>query len=235
MKKVLIMVISSQEPPYGEMINTSLNTWDKVEVEGVETLFYCGKPLQQNTDKVIYFPVKESLHSMGKKDLIAYEWALQNKEFDFVARVNSSCYVNKKKLFDYCQTLPVEKIFAGLPVTDTPKWIWGGGQFIISRDVLQRMVDMKDKWNHNEMEDKAMSYLVNEMGIEYTPSPASSISIRPDGKYDLLCYNADAGFTFSNFAELNKLEIQYFFRIKQDGQRQLEKNIMTEMYLNLKQ
>lgn len=223
------MVISSQEPPYGRMINTSLKTWDAENVEGVETIFYCGEPVQENTEKIIYFPIKESLHSMGHKDILAYEWVLKHKEFDYVARVNSSCYVNKRILAQHCQGLPETGVFAGLTVADDQPWIWGGGQFIISRDVLRGIVVNKEKWNHNVMEDRAMSYLVTEMGIEYFLGVASSIALNPDGTYSVICYNANEGFNFTDWKELRKLDAQFFYRIKQDGQRHLEKGIMEEM------
>jgi hypothetical protein len=231
-KRVLIMVISCQQPPYGRMINTSLKTWDSEQVDGVETIFYCGEPVQENSEKIIYFPIDESLHTMGHKDILAYEWALKNKDFDYVARVNSSCYVNKRILLKHCQGLPSSKVFAGLEVTDTPKWIWGGGQFIISRDVLQGMVDNKDKWNHSVMEDRAMSYLVTEMGIEYTRGVAASISVGDNGN-SVICYNANEGFDFTDWNDLRKLDAQFFYRIKQDGQRNIERGIMEQMAIHL--
>src|SRR6202008_208576 len=99
-------------------------------------------PVKENTDKCIYFPVKETLHTMGAKTLLAYEWALMNKQFDYVARVNSSTYVDKKELIKYIQELPYNNVFSGLEVAKSEtqeKWMWGP-QFILSKDIVELVI-----------------------------------------------------------------------------------------------
>ncbi len=88
MSKALILVLSCQKKPYDTMVETSLNTWDSINVDGLETLFYYGEPVKDNTDKHIYFPVKEGLDTMGRKDIEAFEWVLKNNDFDFIYKVN---------------------------------------------------------------------------------------------------------------------------------------------------
>jgi hypothetical protein len=229
--KILILVISCQTNPYLKMMETSLKTWDSVDVEGVETIFYCGNPVKENTDKVIYFPIDESLFTMGYKTLEAYEWALKNKEFDYIARVNSSCYVNKKELKKYCETLPKEKVFAGLTVTATPKWMWGGGQFIFSRDIIEEIVSNRLSWDHTVMEDRAVSYLLDNLNITFTAGRACSIEKKTANWY-CLCYGEDS-IEFTDFADMNKLKNQFFIRCKQDGKRETEEYIMKQLYQNL--
>ena len=230
MKKILIAVISCQDYPYLDMISTSQNTWDSVHVEGCETLFYCGLPQKQNTDKIVYFNVQESLHSMGYKDILFFEYALKNKEWDYMARVNASCFVHKQNLTDYCQTLKEKEVFEGLNVvTDgVIQFTWGGGQYVISRDVIEKIVANKGQWNHNEMEDMAMSKLVMKLGITPQPGRACSIDAKGAG-WSCLVYGHGSGFDFSHMNEFKFPEGQYFFRIKQDNQRHLEAGIMHEL------
>ncbi len=234
MKKILILVMSSQKPPYGKMIETSLNTWDSINVEGVESVFYCGNPMKGNTDKMIYFPLDESYQTMGEKTLRAYEWALKNKEFDYVARVNSSCYVNKKELIKYIQTLPDKNVFAGLEVVASKtaeKWMWGGGQYIISRDVVELIVENRSMWNHTVMDDQAVSFLVNKLSIPYIQGKACSMEKRKDG-WTCLCYG-EPSIEFIDFQDMNKLQNQYFIRVKQDDDRNRDEYIMKQLYQNL--
>lgn len=228
MKRALILVISSEVRPYGKMIDTSLATWDSIKVEGVQTIFFCGRSTQLDTDKIKHFPIQEGLYQMGHKGLLAYEWALNTLEFDYVARVNSSCYVSKKKLLNYCQTLPEANVFEGLQVTDIPKWMFGGGQFIISKDVLQKIVDNKDKWNHNEMEDKAMSYLVDSLGIPFRDGNACSIN-KDESNWTLLNYGFGESIKFSDFKDVANTP-HYYFRVKQDGERELDEKIMIKLF-----
>jgi hypothetical protein len=234
MKKVLILVMSSQKDPYKKMIETSLSTWDSINIEGVESIFYCGNPVKENTDKFIYFPLDESYQTMGEKTLRAYDWALKNKEFDYVARVNSSCYVNKKELIKYIQTLPDRNVFAGLEVVASKvaeKWMWGGGQYIISRDVIDLIVQNRGMWNHTVMDDQAVSFVANKLSIPYTQGKACSIEKRKDG-WTCLCYG-EPSIEFIDFVDMNKLVNQYFIRVKQDKDRSLDEYIMKQLYQNL--
>lgn len=234
MKKVLILIVSSQEKPYGKMMETSLKTWDSINVDGVESVFYCGEPLKENTDKIIYFPIKESLHTMGEKTLQAYEWALKNREFDYIARVNSSCYVNKKELIKYVQGLPHKEVFAGLTVNASDKnekWMWGGGQYIISRDVIELIVENRALWNHSIMEDVAVSHLINKLYIPYINGKACSINKKDKG-WVCFAYGSE-NFEFTDFADIKKLDGQFFIRVKQDHDREQDEFVMNELFKNL--
>jgi hypothetical protein len=228
MKKVLIMVVSCEARPYAKMIETSHLTWDSVEIEDVQTIYYCGTSTNLDTDKIKHFPIKDGLYEMFFLRLLAYEWALNNLEFDYVARVNSSCYVSKKKLLDYVQTLPNDNVFEGLKIEDKEDWIWGGGQFIISKDVLQKIVDNKEHWRHGEMEDKAMSFLVTKLGIPFKQGNACSINKHEDN-WGLLSYGIGESITFDSFDEIADSP-HYFYRVKQDQRRELDEYIMIKLH-----
>jgi hypothetical protein len=234
MKKILILIISSQEPPFKKMIETSLKTWDSINVDGVESIFYCGEPVKENTDKMIYFPLKESYQTMGEKTLRAYEWALKNKEFDYIARVNSSCYVNKKELIKYIQTLPDNNVFSGLKVEESTykdKWMWGGGQYIISKDIIKLFVDNRHLWDHSIMDDMAVGFLANKLNVPYHQGRACSIEKKPSG-WACFCYG-EPSIEFTDFQDMNKLQNQFFIRVKQDDDRNRDEYIMKQLYQNL--
>ena len=234
MKTILILVISSQDHPYGKMIETSMQTWDSINVDGVQTVFYCGNPVKENTEKIIYFPLQETLHTMGQKTLLAFQWALDNKTFDYVARVNSSCYVNKKALIKYIQSLPDKNVFAGLGVaasTTRDKWIWGGGQFVISKDIIQLIVDNREKWDHSIMDDVAISFLMNALNVPYTPGKACSIDKLPNS-WRCMGYGSET-FEFTDFADIKKASDQFFFRVKQDHDRTQDEYIMRQLFTHL--
>jgi len=231
MKRVLILVLSCETAPYGKMVQTSKETWDSVNVDGVDTVYYFGESAKQNTPSEIYLPVKESLSRMGEKTLKALEWALDNKEFDYIARPNSSCYVNKKELIKYIQTLPTENVFAGLEVADNPKWMVGAGQFIYSIDVVKKIVENKDLWNHQLMEDVAISCLANDLGITYMKGNACSINKR-ESDWLMISYGLEESKEFKEFSELKSKH--YFYRVKCDGRRDIDELIMRELFSVLK-
>lgn len=229
-KKVLILVLSSDFAPYSEMIETSRRTWDAEQVQNSETIFYCSSqdnPEAVNHDNVMYFDVDNSLYDMGYKNLAMFEWALANKEFDYVARINASCYCDKKRLMEYVEELPKRNVFCGVVVTETPAWCFGGTNFVISKDVIQEIVRNKSGWQHEHMEDRAMSYLVGNIGIPFT-NGIKSCSIDRDGdNWQCISYCGKSK-SFSDFNDLKDLG-HVFYRVKCDGQRWVDKMLMEQL------
>lgn len=233
MKKVLALVLSCETPPYDKLMQTSINTWDSRHVEGIETIFYCGKSKKTNTDKIIYLNTPDSFLTMGAKTVEAFEWAVNNKQFDYLARPNASCYVRKQKLVNYAQSLPAEKLYLGLKTYSCYKieYMWGGGQYILSRDVVELIVKNKDKWNHKYTEDVSISDLLIRLGIPLNGGGnACSINKNADGGYSCIVYGEGASMDFRDFTDMNKLENQFFIRVKQDLKRHLDIEIMNELF-----
>lgn len=234
MKTVLNLVLSCDRPPYDKMVDTSESTWNTVDVEGVETVYYFGKSDKPDTNNKIYLPINESLNTMGYKLILAFEWALKNKQFDYLARPHSCIYVNKKELVNYVQSLPDNNVFAGLSVIDLPPWKWGGIGFILSRDVVEKVVANKHLFQHDKMEDMGLSYLINDLQIPYTDGKGCSIDNMGD-KWRCMMYGGGESFEFTDFKDTKKSEGQYFYRIKQDGNRYIEDFLMHELFKNLNQ
>lgn len=233
-KRVLILVIGAQIPPWDKMAYTSLYTWDSIEVEGCETVFYFGNPVKENTDKFIYFPIDESYNTMGLKMMAAFEWALKNKEFDVIARVNSSCYVDKKELVKYVDSLPNKDLCVGGIVAaskDNPEWLWGGLQYIISKDVIEKVVENKKNLNSSLMEDQALSYLISFCKVPYTSAKGVCSIDKTDDGWNLISYGGES-ISFKNF---NEIKIgHHFYRCKQDYDRTKDEYVMQQLFNVLK-
>jgi len=230
MKSVLILVLSSDFPPYDKMIETSMQTWDSIEVPGVETMFMCGKSKhKQDTDRIIYLPVENGLFDMGYKTIGMLELALQNKQFDYVARINASCYVDKNNLLAYVQNLPDTNVFAGAVATSVHgfQYMWGGAQYIISKDVVKKIVLNKHHWQHKYIEDESMSLLVNWLSIPYSEGYSGAIDNMGD-HWRCISYGGES-ITFKDFSELKRLK-HHFYRVKQDGKRFMDEFIMRELF-----
>lgn len=249
-KKILILVVSSLDHPYLEMVKTSLRTWDSISVNNCETVYYFGEAVgkvppipEWYEHKMIVFPYKESYSNMGYKllsifdwvlKLKDFEWSLKMKDFDYIVRVNSSCYVDKKQLAKYIETLPETNLFAGVEVdkgTDYDlNWCWGGMQFILSKDVVQKVVDNKELFNHNHIEDVALSHVVSKLGIPFYKGTGCSINEK-DGKWLLLGYNSPS-IEFENFEDIKPLQ-NHFYRVKVDRDRQQDKYLMETLFKTL--
>lgn len=236
MKKALVLVLSCETPPYNTHMKASMETWDSRNVDGIETVYYLGRSKsKQSTDRIIYLNTPDSFKTMGAKTVEAFEWAINNKQFDYLARPNASCYVRKENLMKYVQNLPTENLYLGLKVNScyNIEYMWGGGQYILSRDVVELIVKNKHLWNHTYTEDVSIADLLTKLGIPLNGAGnACSINMKPEGGYSCICYqkNSGDGFDFTDFADMNKLENQFFIRVKQDLKRHLDIEIMHKLF-----
>ena len=230
--KVLIAVISTRQPPYGAMIDTSKATWDSVDTPDVETIYYVGNPGSPLTDRVLGLPVNDTYANMGHKNLAAWKWMLDNRDFDFMARVNASCFVHKPRLAAHCATLSTTNLLLGGTVAGSnPPWLWGGHQFIMSRDVVQAFVDNKRVWPHIHMDDVALSHAATVLGIPFTQGNIScSVDPHPEG-WQVISSDGN-NFSFSDWADIRKSEGTVFFRVKQDLERHKDAMIMHQLHDN---
>ncbi len=229
MKRVLIMTIGCSIPPWSVMSKTSQDTWDSIEIPGIETIFYFGNPVKENTDKEIYFPIDESYFTMSQKNISAFEWALANKEFDYIIRINSSTYVDKKLLAEYIKSFNDTNVFAGIEVDMEPKWAVGWC-YIISKDVVQKIVEHKELLRNDITDDVALSYLINNLQVPYTKLKICSIN-KTDTAWSLIGYNGPS-FEFTEFSECKKADMP-FYRVKNDLDRTVDKYIMQELFKTL--
>lgn len=231
MKTVLCYVLSSHEPPYAQMIKTAQDTWDDSLDDNIRVVYYCGNPMGGDTDRVISFPVDESYETIWRKNLLAFRHALR-WPWSYMARVNSSCYVHKRRLLEHVQTLPETGVMKCIVSDPTPscgvsrQFAWGGGQFIFSRDIIGAFVLNSDKWRHDVMEDVAMSELAQDCGFTLDSTGRFCSVNRTEKGWNVITYNGKPGFEFTDFAEMAKVDDQFFFRCKHDPDRNVDADVM---------
>lgn len=209
-------------------------TWDSISHPQTSTIYYVGRSTESPRPSTLYSAHDEHLHNMGWRTLEAYEFALNNCTFDYIARPHSSCYVHKRKLVEWIDTIPESNVFAGLE-TDFygMPYLWGGGHYVISRDVIEKMIANKRIWDHTLMEDVAASKLATQLGIPFFKGKSCSINPANRG-WDCVAYNGEQpGFSFTNFDEVNKLD-QHFFRVKHDPDRNVDLQTMDLLFKHLR-
>lgn len=236
MKTVLIYVLGCTAHPYPMIIEKSINTWDSCHVDGVETLFYFGRGRVPSNPKMIQLPVDDSLWMMGHKDLAGFEWALKNRQWDFMARVNVPTYVNKRRLWEHVQNLPDQGLIRGVCAPyNGGKYLWGGMHFILSRDVVSALVKHGREWDHRHIEDVSLSMLAQKIGFQLDCRGRGCAVCQHPDKWTCIWYDngTQGGFEFHHFSEMNKANGQFFYRTKQDYvRRHIDLEIMQELYIN---
>lgn len=162
--KILIMVLTFNEPPYAELKRSQQATWDSIQEGGVETIYYAGgfdgynelphrdfmsyqePPKPWSTE--VRFRCTDSYYYMAEKFQKALEY-VKDYDYDIIFRTNSSSYVNKKRLKEFAATLPKEKLYAGWTMVDSEDHgglvVSGAGIFMShdTAEILRENIDPK--------------------------------------------------------------------------------------------
>lgn len=231
--KALILVLSARRDPWDKLMDCQLETWDAEDHPKTQTLFYIGKLDQSWPANVFASPaLTESLEDVSPRTIEAFEKALE-LEWDYMARPHSSTYVHKRNLVKFCETLPRENVLCGIVTSGEKPFIWGGCHFLFSRDVIEKFVANKEKWNRNVMEDNSITEMAELLKIPVTGGCSATINMNDDGSYLCLTYGHGDNFTFTDFADMHKAEGHFFFRVKQDLRRHEDVRIMKELKKHL--
>lgn len=180
--------------PYDELYNSQIATWDAVEVEDVSTLYYHGgegidmsegadivEQCAKNNVSQIYrgphkrswrlgFQCTDGYYYMAGKFKEALDAAFKiphTKNFDIIFRTNSSSYVNIKRIKEFAETLPKEKLYAGWTMVDSEDHgglVVSGAGIFLSRDTAQILMEQIDPSVERE-EDIEIGRILRRNGI----------------------------------------------------------------------
>lgn len=159
--RVLILVLSSHVPPYDRLHAVQRQTWDSVAVDGVETQYYFCDTWAETYSK--FGP--------------ALDLALTGN-WTHLFRTNSSSYVCKRKLREFCSTLPVEHCFCGISGEFRGVPYTSGSGTILSRDAVHVLrealrhpprIPGEKKLLEGQCEDVFIGVALGARGIRITP------------------------------------------------------------------
>lgn len=176
--KILILTLSVFDGgTYTNFFQTQNQTWNSVEVEGVQTFFYVGNS-SGNTieDNVIKTDVIENLYACGEKTLKAFE-LIKDYDYDYIFRTNSSSYVDKKLLKQYLEDKPRDMYYSGLIGNYNGLQFASGSGFSISKNVVDLILQNKSMWNHSLIDDVALANLLKMFGVKPTHSPRFDVTL----------------------------------------------------------
>ena len=100
---------------------------------------------------------------IGLKTLNALRFILENYQFDYLFRTNTSSYLDAAVLLRHIQAFPKSGVYAGLvgKVFGNQEFASGAG-VLLSRDVVERVCLERDKWDHGFVDDIALGKLIME-------------------------------------------------------------------------
>lgn len=121
----------------------------------------------------IYSSIADSLATIGLRTLEAFQYALKHYSFDYLARTNTSSYVDVDRLSRLLPEKPSDsKVFA-------LQGTWGrmqypsGALYVLSRQTVELVVHNASDWQHEYMDDVALGLLLARhiKNLEYEDVP----------------------------------------------------------------
>lgn len=203
-KKILILLLSSHKYPSPRNEKIQKLTWFKdAEKFGIEVIQFIGGYEKRAYSKpYLKLTSDDSIKDVGYKTIESFEWALENKDFEYIFRVNSSSYVNIEKLIHFIDNIEPGSLYAGkiynLDMLDI-KFVSGSG-IILDKGSVKKIVMNKDLWNHNIIDDVAMGDVCANLNIE--PIPGDFFELKKnvfsykqlDSSYHFRCKLEDYGY-----------------------------------------
>jgi hypothetical protein len=179
--KILIVVLSYLDNGiYTKFFETQNESWNSVRVDGVETFFLTGNHNKDEIDgSLIKTNVKESIFHCGFKTIKAFE-LLENLEYDYIFRTNSSSYVDKKMLFDYLYDKPRDNFYCGVIGNYRNILYASGSGFAISKNAVDLVLQNKEIWDHGYIDDVSLGLLLKKFDISPTLAPRFDVQTVDD-------------------------------------------------------
>lgn len=98
---------------------------------------------------------------IGLKTIMAFKHVLENYDFDYLFRTNTSSYLDTGGLLDFLEGKPKASVYGGVvgKVFGNSEFASGAG-ILLSRDVVEKIVSKSKDWKHGLVDDIAIADLV---------------------------------------------------------------------------
>ena len=163
--KLLICVIANNTPEYNKLYKGVKDTWGSIKIDNIKILYIYGTPNIDPyiVDDKLYIDVEDTFQNIGYKTLKMFDYINKNYSYDYIFRTNLSSYIVQDKLLEYLDDKPVDKFFNAV-IGYHPNGIKfaSGAGYIISKDIVETILEIKNLWDHNFMDDVALGKLILE-------------------------------------------------------------------------
>jgi hypothetical protein len=214
--KIIILVLSQNDGGiYSKFTQTQKETWDIDVVEGVDTFYFFGNEkidlIQGNS---IFTTINEGLYSCGLKTVRAFE-LIKNFDFDFVFRTNASSYVDKFLLKDFLLKKNNVNHYSGVIGNHQGINFASGSGFVISKDVLNLILEFKHELNHSYIDDVSFAELLLRKKITPTLNERYDVvndNLIPENFFHYRLKTANRYFDINNMYKIKNLKDGFYNR-----------------------
>jgi len=167
----------------------------------------------------LFLDISDDTLSMGKKTIMAFEWAERNLNYDYILRPTPSSYIN----FNYLENFITknfgtnEIVYAGniqktQDIDGNQIEFVSGSTIILNKNTVQKIIENQHLWNHTYWDDVALSLLLKEVNV--VPQPSNRFDVKgnalleniPKNFYQYRC-RADNHYNYPRFLETINMTI----------------------------
>jgi hypothetical protein len=109
--------------------------------------------------------VPETYIHTNAKTIAGLRYVLENCEFDYLLRTNSSTYINKSLLSDYVNNLSQSTYYGGFLGKSGEDYFVSGTCILLSRDAIE-LICNDPAWEYDCIDDVAISRSMKRFGIK---------------------------------------------------------------------
>lgn len=126
------------------------------------------------SDVAIHIHFPDTYLTYRWKELALFRYFLEQTNHRYLFITSSSSYVRIPLLMKFVEELPSEGVYVGAIPYESAEFISGANR-ILSRDVVQKIVDHSLWFNPTVIEDVALGNIVEKLGFNRTGFPISNI------------------------------------------------------------
>lgn len=161
--RILILVQATKQEPWHSIIEAQKRTWDSIEEDGVDTLYYYSGDTFDQVGKDLYVRCPHEANMNNYRFKLALDWIFDsNCAYDYIFRTNASSYVDKKRLKSFLKDKPRTNFYCGI---DGGGFASGCG-FALSTDLINILRTIDDY--PTESEDCLIGVYLERAGIKVT-------------------------------------------------------------------
>ena len=120
----------------------------------------------------LFLNINDDTLNMGKKTIMAFDWALKNIEFDFLIRPTPSSYVNYSNLEKYIRSnfLDNDIVYGGKIQETNNKFgqkiqFASGSTLVLSKKCIEIILENHNDWDHDYWDDVGLAVLLTKLEL----------------------------------------------------------------------
>lgn len=187
---VITIVVSSVLDPWISIENDGIRkTWLEKKGDNLVLFYYGDVDTLKVDDDKIFLPHDEGFMNIGKKTISLMEYIVQNYEFNYIFKTNTSSYIDLNLLNEYVGNKPKENLYSGVIGDYNGIQFVSGCGVLLSKDLVKFYIDNKSKVRHDIIEDVAMGLFFTQNNIKPIPGPRFDVNFSNENNIPNNCFH----------------------------------------------